>query len=218
MKNMKKPLKEILSGMSTSEKAKYIWEYYKFFIIGGIVLVIIVASMAHSIVTKKEVVLNVVMMTGIYDPEYIDTFQDTLYQDFLTDKERDKSNIVIQTMKSSSDALDMQVGIDMQKMAAELSAGYIDFFIVDKDFYDNMNDQNQLMSFQQTSGITDWPVQEDQLHYSKENKEDITGINISAFPILSGLVPNEEKVICVPANAKNTEYISRFLQYLNKNI
>ncbi|MCR2820942.1 hypothetical protein [Lederbergia panacisoli] len=218
MKNVKKTLKEILSDMSTSEKAKYIWEYYKLFIIGGIVLVILVASMVHSIATKKEVVLNVVIMAGIYDPEYKDKFQETLYQDFLTDEERDKSNIVIQTLKSSSDALDMQVGVDMQKMAAELSAGYIDFFIVDKDFYDNMNDQNQLMSFQKTSGITEWPIQEEQLYFSKENKEEITGINISAFPILKGIVPNEEKVICVPANAKNTEYISRFLQYLNKNI
>jgi len=215
---VKKPLKEILSEMSTSEKVKYIWEYYKFFIIGGIVLIVLIASMAHSIATKKEVVLNVVVMTGLYDPEYMDHLQDKLYKEFLTDQERDKSNIVIQTMNSSSDQLDMKVGIDMQKMAAELSAGYIDFFIVDKDFFDNMNDQNQLMSFQKTSGITDWPIPNEHLHFSTDNKEDITGIDISAIGLLNGMAKDGEKVICVPANAKNTKYISRFLQYLNKNI
>ncbi|MBW8351771.1 hypothetical protein K0H71_20415 [Bacillus sp. IITD106] len=218
MKNVKKPLKEILSGMTTSEKAKYIWDYYKFFIIGGIVLVILVASMVHSIVNKKEVVLNVVVMAGIYDPEYVDQLKDKLYDEFLTDKERDKSNIIIQTINSSSEQLDMKAGVDMQKMAAELSAGYIDFFIVDKEFFDNMNDQNQLMSFQKTSGIADWSVPNEHLHFSKENNEDITGIDISAISLFNGMVKDGERIICVPANAKNTEYISRFLKYLNKNM
>ncbi|MCJ8006044.1 hypothetical protein ACFFF5_05075 [Lederbergia wuyishanensis] len=215
---MKKPLKEILAGMTTSEKVKYIWEYYKFFIIGGIILVVLIFSMVNSIVNKKEVVLNVVVMTGLYDPEYIDQLKNKLYEEFLTEEERDKSNIVIQTINSSSDQLDMKMGADMQKMAAELSAGYIDFFIVDKEFFDNMNDQNQLMSFQKTSGINDWPIPSDHLHFSKENSEDITGIDISTLNLFKGMVKDEDKIICVPANAKNTKYITRFLQYLHKNI
>ncbi|MBS4198726.1 hypothetical protein KHA93_03560 [Bacillus sp. FJAT-49732] len=204
--------------MTTSEKVKYIWEYYKFYIIGAVALVVLIFSMVHSIVNKKEVVLNGVVMSGLYDPEYMDQLENKLYEEFLTKEERDKSNIVIQTINSSTDQLDMKMGADMQKMAAELSAGYIDFFIVDKDFYDNMNDQNQLMSFQKTSGITDWPIPNEHLHFSKEDKDDITGIDISTIGLLSGMVKDGDKIICVPANAKNTKYISRFLQYLNKNI
>ncbi|MBS4177337.1 hypothetical protein [Lederbergia citrea] len=213
---MKKSLKETLAPMDNSEKIQYIWHYYKYFIIGAIALVLFITYAISSVANKKEDVLNIVMMADSVNPDEVDKLKETLSEELLTKEVREKSNIRIQTMQTSSDQMDMQAGVEFQKMAAELSAGYIDIFVVDKEFFENMN-EGQLLSFQKLSGMKDLPFQEDHVYHSKANEKEITGVNISEIPLLVNVIQGQDKVLCMPANAKNTEYISRFLNFIMKS-
>lgn len=212
---MKRPLREILSEMTTQEKINYIWEYYKFHIIGTIVVLILIIYTVHSVVNKKDDILNIVLMTQYADPEQIELVKDTLYQELLTDEERDSSNIIIQTIRPNKDGKDIQAGMEMQKMVAELSAGYIDFFIADPDFFEQMNEEQQLMSYQNLEGISTFPFPDDQLLYGEEKA--ITGIDVTTQPLFQNLFIEEgQKILFTPINAKNTAYISRLIQFLGE--
>ncbi|MCJ7841727.1 hypothetical protein MUB24_12630 [Lederbergia sp. NSJ-179] len=213
---MKRPLREILSEMSTKEKMNYIWEYYKYFIIGFIVLVIFIVYTVYSIANKKEDILNIVLITDYASPEQVEQVKENLYHNFLTDEERDTSNIIIQTLRLKSE--DMQAGVEMQKLAAQLSAGDIDFFIADQDFFEQMNQEGQLLSFQELEGIDDLPFQKEQLFYADDNDQKVTGVNISSNPVFQDLIQKEEeKILFIPINVKNKEVISRFVQFLIEN-
>jgi len=201
---------------TTSEKMKYIWDYYKFFIIGSIALVFLVSYSINSVLSKKVNVLNIVMLTGMVEPDDIETLRQTLLLELLTEEEQEKSDILIQNMKTSSDnTIDVQAGMNIQKMVAELSSGGIDIFIVEREFFNQMNAENQLLSIQQLSGLTSLPYPEDQLFYSEENGEEVTGIHVSAIGLLDKvLMYDKDKILCVPANAKNIEFVSKFLQFI----
>ncbi|MBO0994518.1 hypothetical protein [Bacillus sp. SD088] len=205
---MKRPLKEILSEMSTNEKIKYIWEYYKFYIIGFIVLIILITYTVYSIANKKEDILNFVVITDYADPEQVQQLKDEIQQDLLTKEERESSNIIIQTLRIKSE--DMQAGMEMQKLAAQLSAGDIDFFLADQDYFDQMNQSGQLLSLDEVSELT---LPEEQLLAGDDNG--ITGIKIGSESIFQDLIQNdeEEKILFTPVNAKNKEMIARFIEY-----
>ncbi|WP_062104430.1 hypothetical protein [Bacillus niameyensis] len=212
---MKRPLREILSEMTMQEKVNYIWEYYKYFILGSIIVLILIIYTVYSVVNKKDDILNIVLMTQYADPEQVELIKDTLYQELLTDEERDSSNIIIQTIRPNKDGKDIQGGMEMQKMVAELSAGYIDFFIADHDFFEQMNKDQQLMAYQNLEGISTIPFPDDRLLYGEE--EAITGIDVTTEPLFQNLFIEEgQKIICTPSNAKNTAYISRLIQFLGE--
>ncbi|GIN57466.1 hypothetical protein J8TS2_17850 [Lederbergia ruris] len=207
---MKRPLREILSEMSTNEKIKYIWEYYKYYIIGFIVLVIFIVYTVYSIANKKEDILNFVLITDYASPEQVELVKDEIQKNLLTKEERESSNIILQTLRLKSD--DMQAGMEMQKLAAQLSAGDIDFFIADQDYFDQMNQEGQLLSFDELEGISELTLPEDQLVYGDDHE--IKGIKITSESIFQGLIQeDEEKILFTPINVKNKEMIARFVQY-----
>lgn len=211
---MKRPLKEILSEMSTNEKIKYIWEYYKYYIIGFIVLVIFVVYTVYSVANKKEDILNIVMITDYANPEQVEEVKENIYQNLLTEEEKESSNIIIQTLRLKSE--DMQAGVEMQKLAAQLSAGDIDFFIADQEYFDQMNQDGQLLPFNELEGTSELNLPEDQLVSGNENG--VTGIKINSNSIFDGLIQkDEEKILFTPINVQNKEIIARFVEYYIDN-
>ncbi|KRG10892.1 hypothetical protein [Lederbergia galactosidilytica] len=211
---MKRPLKEILSEMSTNEKIKYIWEYYKYYIIGFIVLVIFVVYTVYSVANKKEDILNIVMITDYANPEQVEEVKENIYQNLLTEEEKESSNIIIQTLRLKSE--DMQAGVEMQKLAAQLSAGDIDFFIADQEYFDQMNQDGQLLPFNELEGTSELNLPEDQLVSGNDNG--VTGIKINSNSIFDGLIQkDEEKILFTPINVQNKEIIARFVEYYIDN-
>lgn len=212
---MKRPLKEIMAGMSTQEKISYIWEYYKYLIIAIIVLIIAIVYTFIAVATKKDDVLNIMLMTQYAYPEKVEEVQEVLYNEFLTEEERNKSKIVIQSVTPNPDGSNIQAGMEMQKMVAELSAGMIDIFIADETFFESMNNNQQLLPLQQLKGLDPIPFPEEKLYYSDE--KNVTGIDISSIELFDGLMYEDtEKVLFSPINSKKQDYIVRFIQYLGE--
>lgn len=213
---MKRSLREILSEMDNKERAKYIWEYYKFFIIGFIILILLIVYTISSVINKKEDFLNIVMMGGFVDHQQVEIVESTLFDALLEEDEKEKSLIRIQNLRTagSGNDVDMQAGIDIQKMAAELSAGMINVFIVPEEFFNEMNDDDQLTPLNELLGQSSLPFSDDELYFAPDGTTP-TGIDLSAVKLFDGMsLDEEEKIICVPLNSQNKENTTRFIQYI----
>ena len=53
-----------LKEMSTKQRIGYIWDYYKWHIIGAVIAVSVTASILHHFITYREPLLNVIMING----------------------------------------------------------------------------------------------------------------------------------------------------------
>lgn len=211
---MKKSLKEILAPMSKAEKMKYIWHYYRFHMLGTLLLIVIVVMSVNSINNKKDVLMNVMIVGELINTEKVSEVRQKLNKEMLSDEEQESAEISVQEVAYSLNDMNPQMQAGLQKMAAELSAGYVDILLVDKTFFDDMNKDGQLLDLQALYGDEPLPIAEEYKYFAKDNV--ISGINISATDQFDEVIYDENVVMCVPANTKNEEFITRYLQHVLK--
>ncbi|MEK3887183.1 hypothetical protein [Bacillus sp. FSL K6-3431] len=209
---MKKSLKAILAPMSNSEKIKYIWHYYRIHIIVTILLILVVVFSINSIRNKKDTMMNLMVVGELINTEEISELRKALNEDLLNPKEQESAEISVQEVMYSVNDMNPQMQAGLQKMAAELSAGYVDILLVEKSFFDEMNKDDQLLDIQQLYGKP-LPVAEDDVHFAQDKDNMATGINVAAIKQLKDVILDENIVMCIPANTKNMKFITRYLQY-----
>ncbi|MBS4207828.1 hypothetical protein [Bacillus sp. FJAT-50079] len=209
---MKKSLKEILAPMSGKERVNYIWHYYKFHMIGVIVLVVIASTTINGIINKKDVMLNIMIVGEKMDTAKIEDITEKINVELLNEKERDKYEISIQAVPFSTTNIDPQMQVGLQKMAAELAGGFIDVLLVEKSFFDEMNLEGNLLDIKELSGAQALPYQDDQIYMSEDER--VTGIHASAIKLFENAIYDENVVLCIPGNTKNEANVSTFLSYM----
>lgn len=211
---MKKSLKEILSQMDTSEKIKYIWHYYRLHILGVLAIIIILSVSVNSIMNKKETIMNVMVVGEMVDTTRLDEIKETLNEELIDEGERNSAEIMVQFVNYSPTNGNPQAQMGIQKVVAELAAAAIDVMIIDKDFFDQLNTDDQLLSIQEVSGIEGLPFEEEQVYYSPGNESEIVGIDVKSIKFFDEAFFDESVVLCIPGNTKKVNDITRFLQLI----
>jgi hypothetical protein len=202
---MKPNIKVILAPMSPKERMAYIWEYYKFHIIGTIVAIVLLISFISSIGGKKEVVLNMTIIGQGVNTEGVVQIQEHLTNELVNDKADEEVYIETLTYDKSSQDPVSQAGL--QKMTAQISTGAIDLLIVDKELFEEISSQqSSLLAINDFKGI-------DKVLTSKE---EIYGISTSDINLLEPLKLGENKVLCVPSNTKNLKKINEFFTLISE--
>lgn len=209
---MKKSLKEILAPMSMSEKTSYIWHYYRLHIVGVFLVIITAVVMINSFMNQKETVLNVMIVSEKVDPVHVEKIKETLNEDLIMEKDKGSTEITVQTIPYSPGSLDPQMQVGLQKLAAELTTASIDILIVEKGFFDELNAEEQLLSIQQLSEVEKLPFND--VYQSSTNPDDIVGVALSNIHLFDQAVRDENMILCIPANTKHTQYVSRFLKFI----
>lgn len=212
---MKKSLKEILAPMSKEERIQYIWHYYKFHILGVIALIIVAIVTINSINNKKDIAINVMIVGEMIDTEKVSDMRQALNEELLDLEEQESSEVSLQAVTVSAEGFDPQMQAGLQKMMAELSAGYIDVLYIDKSFFDQMNTDGQLLDIQQLYGDQSLPLSDEYLYFAEDQKT-ITGINIAEIKPLKNVIYDDNIIMCIPANTKKQAFITRYLQHLLK--
>lgn len=122
-----------LKQMSAREKASYIYDYYKWHILGSVLALAVLISVLAGFLTAKEPVFCVTMVNSyLTDPS-----QSTLLSDFseaMPDFDPSREKMVMECgIWMDPKALDaLTVGYD-QKLVASFTAGTIDVMLADKD-------------------------------------------------------------------------------------
>lgn len=201
---MNQSIKAILAPMSPRERTAYIWDYYKFHIIGTIVAIILLISFISSIGGKKEVVLNMTVIGQGVNPEGVVQLQDQLTNKFVSDKGEEEVSVQHLTYNKSSMDQASQAGI--QKMAAEISLGSIDLMIVEKELFEEISSQNGLLALNDFKGT----------NKLLPSDEKVYGISTSDIQLLAPLALDENKVLCVPSTTKNLKKINEFFTLISE--
>jgi hypothetical protein len=201
---MKQNIKAILAPMSPKERIAYIWDYYKFHIIGTIVAIILLISFMSSIGGKKEVVLNMTIIGQGVNTEGVVQLQEQLTNKIVQDKADEEVSVQHLTYNKSS--MDEASRAGIQKMAAEISLGSIDLMIVDKELFEEISSQNALLALNDFKGT----------NKLLPSDEKVYGMSTSDIKLMAPLALDENKVLCVPSTAKNLKKINEFFTLISE--
>ncbi|MFB3159740.1 hypothetical protein ABLO26_00035 [Neobacillus sp. 179-J 1A1 HS] len=201
---MKQNIKAILAPMSPKERIAYIWDYYKFHIIGTIVAIILLLSLISSIGEKKEVVLNMTIIGQGVNPEGVVQLQEQLTNKLVQDKGDEE--VSVQHLTYNKTSMDEASRAGIQKMSAEISLGAIDVMIVEKELFEEISSQNALLALNEFKGAKKL----------LPSDEKVYGISTSDIQLLAPLALDENEMLCVPSTTKNLQKINEFFTLISK--
>lgn len=202
---LKQNIKAILAPMSQKEKMAYIWDYYKFHIIGTIAAIILLISFISSIGEKKEVALNMTIIGQGVNTEGVVQLQEQLTNELVIDKADEE--VYIETLSYDKSSPDPASQAGLQKMTAQITTGSIDLLIVDKELFEEISSQqNSLLALNDFKGI----------NKVLTSNEEVYGISTSDINFFTPLKLDENKVLCVPSNTKNLKQINEFFSLITE--
>ncbi|SDM43120.1 hypothetical protein SAMN05443253_103284 [Bacillus sp. OK048] len=202
-------IKEILATMSPKERMAYIWDYYKFHIIGTIVAIILLISLITSFDEKKEVYLNMTIVGNGVNSEGVVQLQEQLTNKLVIDKTNEE--VLIQTLNYDKSSRDPVSLAGVQKLAAEISTGSIDLLIVDKELFEEFSSQQSLLAL---NDVTSFDTMNIKKQESSNNK--IYGLDTSDLNLLTSLEFDENMILCIPGNTKNLNRINEFFTLISE--
>jgi hypothetical protein len=201
---MKQNIKEILAPMSPKERIAYIWDYYKYHIIGTIAAIILLISFINSIGEKKEVVLNMTIIGQGVNTEGVVQLKEQLTNKLVQDKADEE--ILVQHLTYNKSSMDEASRAGIQKLSAEITLGSIDLMIVEKELFEEISSQNSLLALNDFKGT----------NKLLPSDEKVYGISTSEIKLLAPLELDENKVLCVPSTTKNLKNINEFFTLISE--
>ena len=212
-----------LREMSFKEKLEYIWEYYKFHIIGIAVALLIIGGLMNTwfFNPKPEAALFISWNSGFTTDEQRDELQEFL-QELLIEGNENKEVIISYVLMNENDPTLAMVNV--QRIVAMVAGGTIDIFILDAERLEE-NTKNGFL--QPIEGILAEVQKKNAAVYEiiKENtaielyeleedvfSERIMGINVKSSPLLSELeFIGQELYLSVSITSEKTENIIKTL-------
>lgn len=237
--------REAIKNGSLSYKLKYIWDYYKWLIIGVIIAVPVLISIVKDIATAKDYIFYGMFLNSYSPIETIEAYMD----DFAQEYELDTQNYDIALDASLSmqvDSFDEASMATIHRIIASMSVGEIDFLASDPAVFehyatqDTFCDLSALLSDAQMEKLkpyfyyVDYAITEkkmnadDALGFTAEEydhqdpdsmeKPVLAGIYIQDSPSLSKMFVFKESqmVLGIPVGCKHPETTLQFIDYIFK--
>ena len=236
--------KKVLESKTGIEKVKYFVYYYKWWVIGITVAALIVGSLVHDFVTRKESVFQVVICNGEYS-EYYD--YNSLIEGFAAgiEYDHDKEEINIDPgTHVDVHATDQTSQVTIQKVFLYVAAQELDVLVCDKDFVDLACGQDCGYDMEEILPADMLEKYRDNLYWfdtavivandfmdPKEAEEEVAkikeeerykafAINVSDFYKVkeTKMFPytDGEAYALIPANTQHLENAIEFLRYLDR--
>lgn len=208
-------VKELFSAMSTKEKAKYIWEYYKYYLFAFLLVILVTIFLVSDQLDKKEPALSIFVLGDLVDSNEINNIAQKLNEEILTDEERKTHEVSVQVIPYAPDAADFSmVMAALQKVTGEISAGDLDVLFIDKKQFEMMN-RDQYFYSQNELVDGSLPIDENFLYF--DSKQQPTGIDVSAVPLFKEAIDDSEMVMGVLVNSQKIEKTKKLFNVLFLN-
>ncbi|MEH7239055.1 hypothetical protein [Bacillus sp. JJ1562] len=205
-------VKELFAAMSTTEKAMYIWEYYKYYLFAFLLVGIVTVFLVNDHSQKKEPALSIFVLGDLVDSNEINKIAQKLNKEILSDEETKTLEVSIQVIPYAPDAADFSIVMAaLQKVAGEISAGGLDVLFIDKKQFEMMNhdqyfyNQNELVD-------GSLPIEEEFLFF--DSKHQTTGIDVSAVPLFKEAIDDSDMVMGVLVNSQKIEKTKKLFNVL----
>ncbi|MBU3072216.1 hypothetical protein [Clostridium estertheticum] len=206
-----------LKGMSKHKKAEYIWEYYKFHIIGALTAICIIISIIHSQITKPDYVFNLTMISNIADTNKVTNLESLLTKVVVKDGSTRKKAIVSSMPIDTSKNANLQTTSQyMQKLTAEVSVGELDVIILDKTMFESFAKQDMFLRLDNISELNLDSLKGEKIHaIGSDKKNDVYAIDAKDITLLKKLgFDLKNKVIGIVGSTKQKYNSILVLKYL----
>ena len=215
-----------LQKLTVREKVEYVWDYYKFYIIGFILALLLIIGLLNIwfINPAPDTALFISWNSGVATEEQLDELKDVL-EALLIDDSENKEVIISYILSNSADPTFEMA--NLQRLVAMVSAGVIDIFIIDAQTLgqkaaggflsplESILDDIQLINPEVYGIIEENTTYELFEHTHDVFSERIMGIEISSSPLLAKLGFNNQKLyLAVSATSNNTENTVKTLMAL----
>lgn len=205
----------LLRKMGVDEKkARNFFYYYKFHMIIGIIVLIVLVSTLKSCMTRVDPDLNVAFMGNFF---YTDS--DVLKKN-LKDKLPEVKEIGIDGAMISPDGKGEQAYAMQMKAMVLLAAGDVDVFILDRENFDKTAKQGAFASLDELAsslGIEKAANKDYVLKVEGEQTEHLYGIDVSSNPVFEeSQIAGEEKIAAISVKAKHYEKAVKLMELLFK--
>lgn len=127
--------REAIKNGSFKEKWNYFWEYYKWHVIVGSIVLVLVIMFIHDMATKKDLIFYGFFINAVAD----DTASEKFLNDFIELAELDTENYSVSiedTVSITKGSYDEVSYTSSQKMTVYLSAGDLDFIAADETTFE----------------------------------------------------------------------------------
>lgn len=218
---------EKLRELTFKEKLWYIWNYYNYFIIGGIVAIAIIASLLRTCVFTPDTALFIAWENPYIEQEQLDAFKDSFNERLF---EPDANKVVDASFFYSVSDDPMVTFEHGERIVAMLAAGMIDIFIVDEialrefsvlEFI--MPLDGMLEDIREQAPLVHEQLLAEAAHalYGYEEgsiSEQFVGIRVTDCPLFKELSINvrEDAYICVAISSKNYYYVAHAIMEMFK--
>lgn len=206
-----------LSKMNAKEKIDYIWEYYKYWIIGTIAgIALIYGIVSAQIENSKDTYLYLTMVNS----SMVSGGETTLMDDFATYAQVDQSKVKLNLDTSIQMKTDMSDEYSMNssaKMFAQFAAQTIDATIMNKDMIDFFLDKDAFADLEEILPAEFYKEHEDNFikGTDSEGTEFICAIDLSDSKIFQKTdAYTETPYYSIIVNSENHENSIQFLEYL----
>lgn len=198
---------------------QYIWDYYKLWIIGAVVLVGLICYFASIFVNRpKDEILDVAFVNFYDDVSEKSDF----YRDFLSFEEQKEGEV-----QEGSIVFDSNYFFDLstpsgsantyfQKLVAVLEAGTCDALICEKDNLDGIGESGRLLDLRDERVDAIYQRFQDRtVTVEKDGQVVPVGIDISDSPVLARMNGyGDACYLGISSNAKHVEMVELLLNYL----
>lgn len=207
-------VKELFAAMSTAEKAKYIWEYYRYYLFAFLIVFIVAIFLVNDYSPKKDSALSILVLGDLVDSKEIENIQQKLNEGILSEEERKTHEVSIQVIPYAPDAADLNVVMAaLQRVTGEISTGELDVLFIDKEQFEIMNGEQYFYSLDKLID-RELPVGKEFMYYDSKNQA--TGIDAQALPLFNEAIDDPDVVMGVIVNTQRTENIEKVFNILFK--
>ncbi|MCT4598891.1 MAG: hypothetical protein N4A50_13565 [Vallitalea sp.] len=214
--------KEKYRELSKKQKKEYIWEYYKYHIVGIVSLLLIIGSLINTwfINPPAKAAVSITFMNKYINTDETDEIKNELVKLIITEEDHNKDvfiNNYFLTDNIENADLDMASNT---KFMANISAKELDVIILNKEKFENLSaigtflELDKLMLNDDLDKIKDKLVKQKNIDTSKYG---YYGIDVTDNEKLKSIMGDGEKFMCIINNTTRLEesmkVINWFLQY-----
>lgn len=219
--------KELSKGERFKRSLVHFWMYKKWYVIIPIAVVVVLGSLIGTIIANSVkpffsmILVNVIVEENSDFSRSISDFNDYLHTNGISNKDMEYKDNYRHPVKTDPEyVLDYDVNSSTQKLASELTSDLVDVLIVNSRCADEFNDSNSWEPIENIISKEDLSKIDEKYYYYNEidNKKQIIGISVEAFPELSDLIYRDGDtyliVVSKFSTRKNiaTEYFKHMLE------
>lgn len=199
------------SKMTQKQKREYIWDYYKFHIIGSLIAVILVGSFIHSMITAKDYQFNVTVIGGYLSTDDISEIDEKINLLIYGENEDKKVAYVdhysLTKNPNNNNILEMDYNM-VQKFMAKIATQQVDVILMHKEVFEQYEQKEFFFDLEEINGLD---LNGAQL-VEKDGK--VFGIYLEENEIFNmSEYTNGEYILCIPLSSTREDQAVEFLNY-----